>query len=135
MLNVLKVGAVYFAVVFLAGFVLGSVRVLWVVPLVRTRAAELLEAPFMLLIAAVAALWLVHRFRYVSRSSHWLGVGPVALALMIVVEFTVVRLRGLSLPEYFANRDPVSSAVYFASLAAFAIFPLLLSRIAPRDAA
>jgi len=135
-MNVLKGGAVYFAVVFAAGFVLGSIRVLWVVPRLGTRVAELIEAPIMLLIAVVAARWLVHRFREISRSSHWLGVGLVGLGLMILVEFTVVLwLRGLSLAEYFANRDPVSGSVYFATLGVFAILPLLLSRHNPQHAA
>jgi hypothetical protein len=35
---------------------------------------------------------------------------------------------GLSLAEYFASRDPVSSAAYFASLGVYAILPLALSR-------
>jgi len=43
--RVLKAGAVYFGVVFGAGFVLGTVRVIWVVPHLGERTAELIEAP------------------------------------------------------------------------------------------
>ena len=74
----------------------------------------------MLLVSVVTARWLVRRFRDVTKSGYSLGVGLVGLGLMILVEFTVVLwLRGLSVAEYFANRDPVSSSVYFASLGVF----------------
>jgi len=126
----LKIGGLYFAAVFAAGFLLGSIRVIWVAPRLGARVAELIEAPIMVLVSAVAARWLVHRFREVTNPAYWLGVGLVGLGLMILFEFTVVLwFRGLSIAEYFANRDPVSSAVYFASLGVFAILPVLLFRI------
>ncbi|MEJ2008058.1 MAG: hypothetical protein P8Z30_07880 [Acidobacteriota bacterium] len=61
-MQALKAGALYFALVFGAGFVLGIVRVLWVVPRVGTRTAELMETPFMLLAIIAAAWWVVRRF-------------------------------------------------------------------------
>ena len=42
---ILKAGVLYFALVFGAGFVLGTIRTLWVVPRVGTRKAELMETP------------------------------------------------------------------------------------------
>ena len=48
---------------------------------------------------------------------------------MLAFEFGFVRrLRGLTIAEYFATRDPVSGTVYYLSLALFALFPLLLRR-------
>ena len=38
--NSLKAGAVYFTLVFAAGFILGPVRVIWLVPRVGTMVAE-----------------------------------------------------------------------------------------------
>jgi len=56
-------------------------------------------------------------------------MGGIGLALMIVAEFLLVlRLRGLSIREYFATRDPVAGMVYYAALAAFAVMPLLVAR-------
>lgn len=41
----LKAGVLYFAVVFGAGFLLGTVRVLMVVPHLGARGAELIDCP------------------------------------------------------------------------------------------
>jgi hypothetical protein len=43
-MKILKAAVAYFAIVFGAGFVLGPIRILLVVPLVGERVAELLEA-------------------------------------------------------------------------------------------
>lgn len=55
--HVVKAGAIYFALVFASAFVLRTIRVLWLVPTVGTRAAELLEMPLMLAVVIVAARW------------------------------------------------------------------------------
>jgi hypothetical protein len=127
-MKMLKIGGFYFAVVFAVGFLLGTIRVLLVVPRLGARMSELIEAPFMLAVSVVAARWLVRRYREITAPEFWLGIGLVGLALLLLVEFTVVLwIRGLSIEEYFATRDPVSSAVYFALLGAFAVLPTLLS--------
>jgi hypothetical protein len=40
-----KAGVIYFALVFGAGFVLGTIRTLWVIPGVGTMTAEVMEMP------------------------------------------------------------------------------------------
>ena len=55
-MRILKAALTYFALVFGAGFV-RRIRILWVVPRVGTRVAELTEAPIMLGITIVAAQW------------------------------------------------------------------------------
>ncbi len=55
----LKGALLYFAVVFVAGFLLGTVRILIVVPYLGTRAAELIELPIMLMVTIVSAKCLV----------------------------------------------------------------------------
>ena len=37
------------------------------------------------------------------------------------------RLRGLSIREYIATRDPVSGTVYYVMLGVLAIMPLVLA--------
>jgi hypothetical protein len=115
--------------VFAAGFALGSARVVWIVPRVGERAAELLEMPVMLGVTVLAARWVTARLDEPRTRGVLLGVGCVGLALLLTAEFTVVLwLRGLSLPQYFASRDPVSGAAYLLMLGLFALMPLLVAR-------
>jgi len=126
---ILKAGVLYFALVFGAGFVLGTIRTLWVVPRFGMRNAELMETPIMLVVTIVAARWIVHRLAVPSVPSSRLGMGFVALGLMLVAEFGfVLWLRGLSIREYLASRDPVSQTVYYLMLGMFAIMPFLIAR-------
>ncbi len=127
-MTVLKAGATYFGLVFGVGFLLGVIRTLWVVPHLGERWAELLEAPIMLAVIAVAACWLVPRFELRSRALQ-LSTGGLALGLLLVAESTLVLgLRGMTLAEYIDSRDPVSGGVYLASLAVFALAPLIAAR-------
>ena len=128
-MRTLKASALYFATVFGAGFALGTVRVLLVVPRVGERTAELMEAPVMVAVSCLAARWIVRRFALPPAPSQRLAVGLIALVLMLAFEFGfVLQLRGLTIAEYFATRDRVSGTVYYLSLALFALFPLLLRR-------
>ena len=126
-MSILKAGVLYFTLVFGAGFVLGIIRTLWVVPRFGTRMAELMETPVMLVVTIVAARWIVLHFAVPSTPSSRLGMGCIALVLLLLAEFGfVLWLRGLSIRDYLATRDPVSGTVYYVMLAAFAVMPLLL---------
>lgn len=128
-MRILKTGVFYFAIVFGAGFVLGTIRTLWIVPRVGTRMAELAEAPVMLVLSVFAAGWVVRMLAVPPNWSVRLGMGCIALGLMLLAEFTLVLwLRGMSLREYLADRDPVSGTVYYALLGLFALMPLLIAR-------
>ena len=125
----LKAGVLYFVLVFAAGFVLGAIRTLWVVPRLGVRAAELMEAPIMFGVSILAARWVVRHVGIPPLWSKRLALGCIALGLMLLVEFTVVLwIRGLTLRGYFETRDPVSGAVYFVTLGAFAVIPVFVGR-------
>jgi len=131
-MHVLRAGALYFLLVFGAGFVPGPIRILWIVPRVGTRTAELMEAPIMLVVIAFAARWLVCRPGVPPGKASRLGVGLVALGFLLTAEFTLVRwLRGLTPSAYLAERDPVAGAVYVVLLGVFAIMPLFVARKCP----
>ena len=128
-MQILKAGVLYFALVFGAGFVLGSVRTLWVVPRFGARTAELMETPIMFVVTIVAARWVVRRLAVPPKPSNRLGMGCIGLGLMLVTEFTLVLwLRGVSINEYLASRDPVSGTVYYVMLGMLCIMPLLVAR-------
>lgn len=129
-MRILEAGILYFALVFGTGFVLGTVRTLWVAPRVGARLAELAEAPIMLVVTIVAARWVVQRLAVPSLPSARLGMGGIALGLLLAAEFGLVRwLRGVKIRAYLATRDhPVSGSAYYVMLAVFAVLPLLVAR-------
>ena|ERR1700730_19230381 len=128
-MQILKAGVLYFAVVFGTGFVLGTLRTLWVVPRLGTRMAELLEMPVMLVVTIAAAWWIVRRLAVPPTPSRRLGMGGIALSLLLLAEFTVVLwVQGMSIREYLASRDPVSGTAYYVMLGGFAVMPLLVER-------
>lgn len=129
MVQILKAGVLYFAGVFGAGFVLGTIRTLWVAPRLGTRKAELTVAPAMLVVIIVASRWVALHLAVPWAPSARLGMGGIGLCLLLVAEFgLVLRLRGLSIREYLATRDPVSGTVYYVMLGMFAIMPVLVAR-------
>jgi len=119
---------VYFGLVFGVGFLLGTVRVLALVPNIGERWAELAEAPCMLVATYYAARFVVRKFP-APDAAQYLVSGAAALVLLVLVEFSVVLgIRGLSIGEYFAQRDPVAGTVYVLLLAVFAAMPWLVGR-------
>ena len=128
-MQILKAGALYFALVFGAGFVLGTVRVTLLVPRLGETTAELMETPIMLVVTIIAARWVARRMALPPSAVTRLGVGCVALGLLLAAEFGfVLWLRGVSIGDYYATRDPVAVAVYVVMLAVFALMPLLVAR-------
>jgi ABC-type uncharacterized transport system permease subunit len=126
-MQVVKAGVLYFALVFGAGVVLGAIRTRWVVPRVGTRTAELMEMPIMLAFTIVVARWTVLRLSVPKMWSARLEMGCVALVLMLIAEFGfVLWIRGLSIKEYFATREPLAEAAYYLMLIVFAIMPRLV---------
>jgi len=113
-MQTIKAAVLYFGMVFGTGFVLGTVRTLWLVPRVGTRIAELMAQPFMFVVTVVAARWRVHRLAVPSLPIARVEMGGVALALLLAAEFGLVTwLRGIPTKEYLTTRDPVSGTIYY----------------------
>lgn len=122
---ILKTALAYFALVFGAGFILGPIRILFIVPRFGVFVAELMEYSLMLVVIVAAASWLVRKFQIAEQT---LMVGVLALALVMAFEFTLVLwLRGLTLTEYLSERDPLSSFIYYLMLVVFGLMPLLVN--------
>jgi len=123
-------GVACFALVFGAGFVLGSIRVPFLVPRLGERIAELIEMPFMLVVVWASARFIIRRFVLPTATSVRLGVGLVALALLLVAELLLaVAIQSQTIGEYLASRDRVSGSVYLAMLVLFSVMPLILARV------
>jgi hypothetical protein len=125
----ISAAALYFGVVFGAGFVLGVFRVLLLVPRIGVRYGELAEMPLMFAAIYWGAGVVVRRQRAVPASGAWLAVGAIALGFMLAAEFLLaVALAGRSVGGYIAARDPVSGTAYLVMLGLFALMPWLRQR-------
>ena len=128
-MQAIKAGLAYFALVMGAGFLLGMVRVPFLVPRLGERVAELIEMPLMFVVIGLSARFVVKRFALPPTASVRLQVGFLALALAVCAELLLaMALQGQSLRAYIASRDPVSGSVYLAMLGLFAFMPLILAR-------
>lgn len=128
-MQILRAGLLYFTLVFGAGFILGTIRTLWLVPRLGQRTAELIEEPIMFAVIVLASRWVIQRIRVPPRVSARLGVGFVALGLLLIAELGVTAgIQRLTLSQYIASRDPVAGTVYLIMLGVFAAMPVVVSR-------
>lgn len=127
--GVVLAAVVYFLMVFGTGFVLGPVRILLLVPRIGERWAELAEMPVMLTACFLAARWVCRRFAMPARASPRVIMGLLAMVLLLTAEFgLVLSLRGMTVAEYLATRDPVSGTAYYLAVAVFGALPWWLGR-------
>ena len=125
---VLKLGILYFAIVFCAGVVFGAIRVFIFVPNLGMRVAELLEMPFMFIVMVFAARYVTKRIGDSKRGIASLGVGFLALGFLLGAEIGLALLiQQQSLGEFVASRDPVSGTVYIIMLGIFAVLPFIFA--------
>ena len=125
----IRAGLVYFALVLGTGFVLGMVRVPFLVPRIGERWAELAEMPIMAIAIFLAAGFILRRFPEIAFPRPALTVGFLALALSIGAELGLaVVLQSQTLGEYLASRDKISGSVYLVMLLVFALMPRLRLR-------
>jgi hypothetical protein len=126
---IVRASAIYFALVFGAGFALGLIRVPLLVPRFGERVAELLEMPIMLVVIFFASRYVVGRFALTSSVGFVVAVGVFALVLLLAAELLLaVALQGRSVAGYISDRDPVSGFVYLALLVLYAAMPWLQTR-------
>ena len=89
-----------------------------------TRWAELFEMPLMLIAIVLTSKWIVRRTHGIFSRRQFLAIGLIALALLVFAELSlVIWLRGISISEYIASRDPISGGVYLLMLIIFAAMP------------
>lgn len=126
--GMVNAAGLYFVLVFGAGFVLGTIRVLWLIPVVGTRTAELFEMPLMLAVIILSARWVTQHIQVPPTASSRLGMGGLALAIVLALDFTVVLwIRGLSFGQYIEAFDPVAGTAYFVMLGLFALMPWFIA--------
>lgn len=129
-MNTLKSGFAYFLIAFAAGFALGTLRTLLIVPAIGETAAVALELPIMLTISWVACGWVLRRFALPPEPGVRLVMGVTALVLLLAAEAGVsVLLAGRSLAEHFALYREAPALLGLIGQVAFALFPVLRKNV------
>jgi hypothetical protein len=121
-MNIFKAGSAYFALIFSLGFVLGTVRVLAVIPRIGEFAATLLELPLILTASWFVSGWLISKMRIAPDTASRLLMGAAAFGLTMIAEPLLGLSFGRSLPEQWAA---LLRPAGFAGLAGQALFGLM----------
>lgn len=121
-----KTGAVYFALIFGLGFVLGTIRVLWLVPMTGETIAVMVEQPVMLIASWFAARWLVRRQRLKSVRARG-AMGLVAFTLLMLAEVALASaLLGQAPADWLTSLFAMPGIIGLAGQILFALMPLLV---------
>lgn len=128
MQRILQSALVYWAIVFGLGFVLGTIRVLVVVPWLGSDSLAIAaELPVMLAASWFAARWLVRRFGPFSASARAL-VGGLAFVLVMVAEAVLaVALFGQTFAAWLASQVRMPGLMGLGAQLLFGLMPLLVA--------
>jgi hypothetical protein len=121
-----KAGLVYFVVAFGFGFLLGTFRMLVIVPAVGEISAVMLEMPIMLAISWFSSRWLIGRFSVPDGLAPRLVMGGLAFAILMFAEVGLSILGfGRTFAEHLASYRQVASFMGLLGQLAFASFPAI----------
>jgi hypothetical protein len=121
-----EAGVAYFVVAFGFGFLLGTFRMLVIVPAVGEISAVMLEMPIMLAISWFSSRWLIGRFSVPDGLAPRLVMGGLAFVLLMFAEGGLSILGfGRSFAEHFASYRQVASIMGLLGQLAFASFPAI----------
>ena len=130
MMRTLFTGTAYVVAVFAAGFVLGVLRTLVLVPLLGELAAVLVELPLILTIAWLVCTRILRRWPLSPPSA--LGMGGIAFLLLMAAEAGLsTLLAGRSLAEHLALYSQLPHQLGLAGQLVFALFPWVQARRLP----
>jgi hypothetical protein len=125
-------GVAYFALVFTLGFVLGTVRTLFVqdAPSAGRLLGVLIELPIMCGASWFLCRYVIRRFEVAPTVAARAVMGGLAFGLLMLAELLVgALLFGRSPVEHFALYKDQSYALGLAVQIAFALMPLVQMRL------
>jgi hypothetical protein len=125
--RVAAAGLAYFAIVFAAGFALGTLRVLILMPrLGNPVAAILLELPIMLAISWWSSRWLIARFEVPASLGASLAMGGIAFTTLMIAELGVsVFGFGRTLAAHLEQYRQLPALLGLVGQVAFAVIPAI----------
>lgn len=122
----------YWAVVFAAGFVLGTLRVLALAPVTGELAAVALEIPVMLVISWVASKRVCRRFAVSTRIAPRLLMGVAAFALLIAAEVALsVYAFGQTAAAWAGSLGTPAGLLGLAGQVGFGMIPAVQAALRP----
>ena len=127
-MRVALVGVAYFGMVFVVGFALGTLRVLFVVPRLGEITGVLLELPILLTLAWLTCSWLIARYDVPSTIRARLVMGGCAFVVLMFAELggSVIGF-GRTLSEQIEEYRKLPALLGLAGQIAFAAFPMIQS--------
>ena len=129
-MNDAKAGAAYFAIIFSLGFLLGTLRVLFIIPRIGELAATMLELPVILTASWFVSGWLIKRLRVAPDTASRLWMGAAAFGLTMIAEPLLGLSFGQSLADQWTALSRPAGLVGLAGQALFGLVPWL--RLATR---
>lgn len=133
MKRALVAAIVYFLALFALGFVLGTIRVLFVAPKVGALGATLMEAPLMLAAAYFLCRWATGRWQVPQALSARGAMALWFLALLALFETLVgVALFGRTLAQTWSGLATPAGLIGLTAQISAALLPLVIGRNGPR---
>lgn len=126
LLRAATAGLVYFGVVFAAGFALGTLRVLVLIPGLGDVLAVMLELPIMLALSWLACRWVAGHLDIPPTLTARLTMGAVAFVVLMAAELGVSTLAfGRSFSAHLNHYRELPAILGLVGQIAFAVFPII----------
>ncbi len=129
MKRALIAASAYFLALFALGFVLGTIRVIFVAPRVGELAATIAEVPVMLIAAYFACGWAIRRWQVSPATAIRLAMVPWFLALLFAFEALLgATLFGRSVAEQWTSLRSPAGLVGISAQVIAALLPLIVRK-------
>ena len=128
MFRATKAGAFYAIIVFVIGFILGTIRVLLVAPRLGEKAAVIIEAPIMLVASWFVCRCCVDRLNVTRIALARSLMGFIAFMVLTSAEVGLGAVLGRSLVDQLAAYGSPAGAIGLAAQVVFASFPVIQVR-------
>ena len=129
MKRALIAASAYFLALFALGFILGTIRVIFVLPRIGEFAATAAEAPLMLVAAYFACRWAIRRWQVPPAITVRLAMVPWFLALLSAFEALLgATLFGRSVAEQWAALSTSAGLVGISAQVIAALLPLFVGK-------
>jgi hypothetical protein len=128
LLRASEAGALYAIIVFLIGFILGTIRVLLLAPRLGETTAVILEGPMILAASWFVCRWCVDRLDVAATVPARSLMGLVALLVLMSAEVGLGAVLGRSLVDQLAAYGSPAGAIGLAAQVIFGAFPVVQVR-------